>query len=114
MREDVHNPPMMNLISAIKGFLAGGFMSLAIFTEWDPVARVLLFIIGFIMFVDAVMPVDRGLYAVTSVFFLIIGGLMGFFTGISGSGFAFLVILLIIAVVIYLDKIRRMRDIGRI
>jgi hypothetical protein len=110
MREDVHNPPLLNLISAIKGFLAGGFMSLAVFTEWDPVARVLLFVIGFFMFVDAVMPVDRGLYAVTSVFFLIVGGLIGFFTAVAGSGLAYLVLMLIAAVVIYLDKLRRMRE----
>jgi hypothetical protein len=113
MREDVQNPPIINLYSAIKGFLSGGFMALSVFTPWDPVARIILIIIGFIIFVDAVMPVDRALYAVTSAFFFIIGGLLGFFTGVAGSGFVFFVLIIIIAVVVYLDKIRRMRELAK-
>lgn len=113
MREDVHNPPLLSLLGALKGFLGGGLMALAAFTQWDPVGRALLFVIGFIIFVDAVMPFDRGLYAVTSVFFLIIGALIGFFTGLAGSGFAYLILLLLIAVVVYLDKIRRMHQLGK-
>ena len=113
MREEVHNPPLMNALSAVKGFLAGGFMALAVFTPWDPIGRVVLFIIGFIMFVDAVMPVDRSLYAVTSVLFLIIGGLIGFFTAVAGSGLAYLIVIIIVAIVVYIDKIRRMRELGK-
>jgi|GEM_PF-2229542 len=113
MREDVHNPPIISFLSAIKGFLGGGFMALAAFTPWDPVGRTVLFLIGFITFVDSVMPVDRKLYAATTVFFFIIGGLAGFFTAISGSGIAYLILLLVIAVIVYIDKIRRMYRIGR-
>jgi len=113
MREEVHNPPIISLLSAIKGFLGGGFMALAIFTDWDPVGRTVLFVIGLIAVLDSVMPVDRKLYAATTMFFLIVGGLMGFFTALSGSGLAYLVLLLAVAIVVYLDKIRRMYKTSR-
>ena len=114
MREGVQNPPILSFLSGMKGLIAGGLMALALFTSWDPVGRIVLFIMGFISLIDSTMPVDRKLYAVTSMFFLIVGGLIGFFTAVSGSGLVFLVALLIITAVVYLDKIRRMRDIGRI
>jgi len=114
MREDIHNPPVLSLLCAMKGLLGGGLMSLAAFASWDPVARSVLFIIGIIIFIDSVMPVDRALYAFSSVFFYIIGGLAGFFTAISKNGFPYLVILLVLGVAVYLDKIRRMRELGKI
>ncbi len=113
MADEIRNPPIVNLLSAVKGFLGGGLMTLAVFTPWDAVGRIILFFIGFIIFVDAVMPVDRSLYAVTSVFSLIIGGIIGFFAAVTGSGFIYLAVLLVIAVVVYVDKIRRMRELGR-
>lgn len=113
MREDIEHPPIMNAISGVKGFMAGGLMSLSLFTPWDIGGRIFLFIVGFIIFIDAVMPVDRKLYAVTSAFFFLVGGLIGLFTGISGSGVSFLALIILISVLVYLDKIRRMRSYGK-
>jgi len=114
MREEIQNPPIMSFLTAIKGFISGGLMGLAAFTAWDPVGRTVLFVLGFIVLVDSVMPVDRKLYVITSIFFLIIGGLLAFFTAFAGSGMTYLIILLVAAVITYLDKIRRMHKLGKI
>ena len=50
MREEVYNPPIISIVSGIKGFVAGSLMGLGVFSAWDPVARILLVIIGFFVF----------------------------------------------------------------
>lgn len=105
MRDDIRNPPLASRMSALKGLAAGGFMALGLFAPWDIAPRILFFIIGFIVLVDAVMPADRRLYAVTSMLFMIIGGIIGFFAAVAGQGLALLVVFLVIAIAAYARRV---------
>ena len=100
-------------MGALKGFTAASFMALGAFSAWEPVSRAILFLIGFAILVDAIMPVDRSLYAVTCVFFFVLGGLFGFFAWAAGAGMAYLAITILMAAVVYLDRLRRLWQIGR-
>jgi len=113
MREEVKNPPLMSIRVAAKGFIGGGFMGFAVFAPWDAISRIVLFVIGVIVFLDSLMPSDRVMYVVTSVFSMIVGGLISFFSEISGMEIAYLAVVLIVAALVYMDKIRRMKSFGK-
>lgn len=114
MHRDNYTPPIVSFSSAIKGLLAGGILALSLFSDFYILARILIFVIGFVVFVDSCMPVDRGLYAITTVFFLVVSGFIGYtFIG-SGQSLIYLIIMLILGIFVYLNKIRKMRNLGKI
>ena len=95
----------MNAVFAAKGFVSGGLLSLAVFSLFDPIIRIIMFIIGFIVFVDSVMPRESKFYAVTVVFFLVISGLIGFFSTITGMDMVYMVVVLVMLIIVYLRLI---------
>ncbi len=113
MTKDISSPPILDINSAVKGFISGGFMGLGVFSGWDIVSGVILFGAGFLIFLDSLMPSDRMMYVVTSVFSMIIGILLSFFAAVSAIHLPLFVVLLLLAAVTYIDKLKRMRSMVR-
>jgi hypothetical protein len=72
------------------------------------ISAFILFVIGFLVFLDAIMPSDRMMYVATTVFFLILGFLTAFFSSVSSMQLALFLLILVVGIVVYLDRIRKM------
>jgi len=76
MERDVEYVPIIGKMSALKGFLSGSLMAGGLFVPIGAALQLIIFIIGFFVFLDTVIPVNSGLYAITSFFFLLIGAII--------------------------------------
>ncbi len=92
--------------------MAGG-----LFVPYGAALQVILFIIGFLVFLDSVIPANRGIYVITSVFFLLIGAIIEFALAVADATYAsanaWLIIIFLLTVVIYLVRLGKLRILRR-
>ncbi|UCD07195.1 MAG: hypothetical protein JSW41_05215, partial [Candidatus Aenigmatarchaeota archaeon] len=61
MERDIDYVPIVGKISALKGFFSGIIMAGGLFVPYGLALQVVLFIIGFAVFLDTIIPANRGL-----------------------------------------------------
>lgn len=111
MERQVDYVPIVGKLSALKGFLSGSLMAGGLFVPYGAVLQAILFIIGFLVFLDSVIPVNRGIYVITSVFFLLTGAVIEFIlaaTNITAAS-TWVIILFLLTLVIHFVRLGKLR-----
>jgi hypothetical protein len=98
-------PPMTSWKSALKGFVAGSLFVLSALNAWGFPFQALLFVVAFLVMIDSLVPYGAQPYIVTSVVAIFAGGIVSLIASITGNGIAYLVIIFIIGVIIYIDRL---------
>lgn len=103
-RRDV---PILESKSLLKGFLSGSLMGIGLFNPYGFAAQLILFIIGFVIFLDTVIPAGEAMYAVTATFAAIFGGFISLLSAIFEGVIFYLVLVLILTILVYLYRLRK-------
>jgi len=105
--EEIEQLPITHPWSALKGFLAGSIIAGAILYPFG-FFRIVLFFIGFFVFLDTVFPAGVTMYGVTTLLFSIIGGLITFAFWLWKDPGYFLAIVFIAIIVLYYPRIKKL------
>lgn len=109
MERDVESVPIVGKISALKGFLSGSLMAGGLFVPYGAALQAVLFIIGFLVFLDTIIPANKGLYGVTTIFFLFIGAVIEFALAVAdatyASASAWLIVVFLLTIIIYFVRL---------
>jgi hypothetical protein len=110
MERQVDYVPIVGKLSALKGFLSGSLMAGGLFIPYGAALQAILFIIGFLVFLDSVIPANKGIYVITTIFFLLIGTIIEFVlaaTNITAASLWF-ILMFLLTVVIYLVRLGKL------
>ena len=105
--EEIEQIPITHPWSALKGFLAGGLIAAAILYPFS-FFRIVLFFIGFFVFLDTVFPAGVTMYGVTTLLFTKIGGLVTFAFWLGKDPGYYLAVVFIAILILYYPRIKKM------
>ena len=97
---------MLDAKSVVSGFLSGGLVLGGIILPLG-FANVLLFLIGIYVLLDTVIQYGRMSYPVQTIVSFITGGVVVSVAVFSGYGTAYLIVIIILTLLVYLRKIKR-------
>jgi hypothetical protein len=102
MPDSLETVPLLKPAAAAYGLLAGGLIGAGLFSGYGFPAQAVLFLLGFLIFLDTVIPRGRDVHIITSMLFLVFGAIASFGLSFYASGLAlFLLIIFIMAVIMY-------------
>ena len=102
-----------NLMQALNAFLCGSIMvssiivALSAENEFVTLVALMLASIGILLTIDHFMPFDRMLHLFTSIFCVVIGGIVSIIVSQTWSSVLYLIIAFVLMIVIYLPRLRK-------
>ena len=100
--------PLTDLRSIIKGVVSGSLVIGSILNELGFAVQAVLFVIGIIVFLDSIIPFGKEAYILTTVIFVVIGGLLSLVLSLTGLGVYWILIAVILGVAVYLQRALRL------
>ncbi|MFH1978575.1 MAG: hypothetical protein ABIJ92_04590 [Candidatus Aenigmatarchaeota archaeon] len=94
--------PFFHPKSAAKGFVAGALLFSGVFGALDLFISSIVFVVGLLVLIEAVMPSDGNFYGWTVVIFAIVGGFIGYLFFITGILFPYTLVMLFFAIIGYI------------
>jgi hypothetical protein len=92
--------------SILKGFLSGSLMAGGIANQQLGIGlQALLFLVGLAVFLDEIIPSSRNIHIITAVAFMFFGAIVSFVMSLGSGAQAFLLVVFIITIVVYLERI---------
>ncbi len=105
MVERITTVPLVDWSSMLKGFISGCLMAGGLFNPaFGPGVQIILFIVGFVVFLDDVTPSGRGAYIYVSIFSLLLSAFITFFFSVAGYAVPWLVFIAVITAAVYLHR----------
>jgi len=92
--------------SALRGFLAGSFISGSIANPYHIAIQIVLFVIGLLVLMDILLPAGKGMYGVTSVSAAVAGFIITLLFSMFGYSTYYLVFVIIVTVLVYINLFR--------
>lgn len=99
--------PLWDASSALMGFLSGGLMSAGIFAAYGIFVQSLLFLLGFLIFLDSVIPRGEDVYIATTFIFLVIGAAVSLALSILRIELLFVIAVFLLAIMVYFVRLAR-------
>jgi hypothetical protein len=115
MDRDVEYTPIIGKMGALKGFISGTLMAGGLFVSYGAALQAALFIIGLLVFMDAIIPANRGLFAISTVFFMLVGAVIEFVASAADAAAgAWPAVMLMLAAVIYAARLKSLAGFTKI
>ncbi|MBL7206677.1 MAG: hypothetical protein ISS36_03705 [Candidatus Aenigmarchaeota archaeon] len=98
---------LIGWMAIIKGFISGSFIISGLVNPYGFLLQAILVVIGVVVFLDALFPHNDRIFPIETTIFFVIGAVISFLLSIYGFGILFLIVLVIISVILYLERIRK-------
>ncbi|RLB32406.1 MAG: hypothetical protein DRH12_19535 [Deltaproteobacteria bacterium] len=103
MTKEMEYPPLIDWSSSIKGFLSGSLMVGGVVNDYGTIIQIVIFITGFLLFLDIFLTVGKELYVVVIIMSMFSGGMLTLFLSLTGYSL-FYMVMVFSAVLLYGSK----------
>jgi len=89
----------------VKGIASGSLIVGSLLNDLGFAVQAVLFIIGLAVFMDSILQFGREAFIATTIIFAVFGGIVSMVLSLAGSGVIWIIFSIILAVIIYLERI---------
>jgi hypothetical protein len=105
MAREIMYPPLVSWKSLLKGVLGGSLIVGGLANPYGPIIQAIFFLFGLFILIDGVMVTGKGVFIVICLLSAVIFGVITLVLSAAGLGTPYIIIILIIAVFVYQDKL---------